>query len=217
VFLAGRTLAKLDVVAQEVSAAGGVAKVAAVDALDQEAVEQHADEVVKAAGSFDISFNAISINDVQGTPLVDLVLEDFLTPIVEAARTHFITATAAARRMTAQGSGVIVMLSSSAARESRHRMGGFNLACAAVEALTRSLAGEVGRHGVRVVALRPNFTPETTPGISESDIQPLLKDTLLGRLPRLADVASSAAFVASDGAGSMTGAVMNLTCGAIVD
>jgi len=96
-------------------------------------------------------------------------------------------------------------------------MGGFNLACAAVEALTRSLAGEVGRHGVRVVALRPNFTPETTPGISESDIQPLLKDTLLGRLPRLADVASSAAFVASDGAGSMTGAVMNLTCGAIVD
>ena len=216
-FLAGRTLAKLDVVAQEVSAAGGVAKVAAVDALDQEAVEQHADEVVKAAGSFDISFNAISINDVQGTPLVDLVLEDFLTPIVEAARTHFITATAAARRMTAQGSGVIVMLSSSAARESRHRMGGFNLACAAVEALTRSLAGEVGRHGVRVVALRPNFTPETTPGISESDIQPLLKDTLLGRLPRLADVASSAAFVASDGAGSMTGAVMNLTCGAIVD
>jgi 3-oxoacyl-[acyl-carrier protein] reductase len=180
-------------------------------------VERHADEIVKAAGSIDISFNAISINAVQNIPLVDLSLEDFLTPVMEAARTHFVTATAAARRMSVQGSGVIVMLSSSAARESRHRMGGFNLACAAIEALTRSLAGEVGRQGVRVVALRPNFTPETTPGVSEADLQPLMKDTLLGRLPRLAEVANTAAFLASDAAGSMTGAVANLTCGAIVD
>ncbi len=96
-------------------------------------------------------------------------------------------------------------------------MGGFNLACAAIEALTRSLAGEVGGQGVRVVALRPNFTPETAPGISDSDLQPLLQDTLLGRLPLLAEVASTAVFVASDGAGAMTGVVVNLSCGAIVD
>ena len=217
VFLAGRTLATLDAVAQEIAAAGGAAETAAVDALDQQAVERHADEVVRAAGSIDISLNAISLNDVQGIPLVELPLEDFLTPIVEAARTHFVTATAAARHMTHQGSGVIVMLSSSAARESRHRMGGFNVACAAIEALTRGLAGEVGRHGVRVVALRPNFTPETAPGIAEAELEPLVEDTLLGRLPRLAEVASTAAFVASDGAGSLTGAVVNLTCGAIVD
>ncbi|MBA3331409.1 MAG: SDR family oxidoreductase [Actinobacteria bacterium] len=217
VFLAGRTLDKLDVVVQEISAAGGAAEAAAVDAHDQEAVERHADHVLSAAGSIDISFNAIGINAVQGTPLVDLSLEDFVTPVVEAARTHFVTATAAARRMSARGSGVIVMLSSSAARESRHRMGGFNLACAAIEALTRSLAGEVGGQGVRVVALRPNFTPETAPGISDSDLQPLLQDTLLGRLPLLAEVASTAVFVASDGAGAMTGVVVNLSCGAIVD
>ncbi len=48
-------------------------------------------------------------------------------------------------------------------------MGGFNLACASIEALTRSLAGEVGRYGVRVVALRPNFTPETVPGFTDDD------------------------------------------------
>ena len=34
----------------------------------------------------------------------------------------------------------------------------------------RSLAGEVGRHGVRVVGLRPNFTPETLPAIAARDI-----------------------------------------------
>lgn len=70
---------------------------------------------------------------------------------------------------------------------------------------------------MRVVALRPNFTPETTPGVSEGDLQPLLQDTLLGRLPRLAEVASTAVFLASDGAGAITGAVVNLTCGAVVD
>lgn len=70
-------------------------------------------------------------------------------------------------------------------------MGGFNLACAAVEAFTRSLAGEVGRHGVRVVCLRPNFTPETVPGLGDDDLEPLVRDTLLGRLPRLVDVAGA--------------------------
>jgi 3-oxoacyl-[acyl-carrier protein] reductase len=119
-----------------------------------------------------------------------------MTPIVDAARAHFVTSTTAARRMTAQGSGVIVMLSSSAARESRHQMGGFNLACASIEALTRSLAGEVGRQGVRVVCLRPNFTGPTPP-------------PLRGRRHRR--------FRRVDHAGAMTGAVVNLTCGAIFD
>jgi 3-oxoacyl-[acyl-carrier protein] reductase len=217
VFLAGRTLAKLDLVAEEIRATGGAAETAEVDALDQQAVEEHADEMVERAGRIDISFNAISITAVQNVPLIELSLDDFMAPVAEAARTHFITATAAARRMTAQGSGVIVLLSSSAARESRHRMGGFNLACAAVEAFTRSLAGEVGRQGVRVVGLRPNFTPETAPGIPDEALQPLVKDTLLGRLPRLAEVAGAAVFAASDQGGAMTGAVVNLTCGAIVD
>jgi NAD(P)-dependent dehydrogenase (short-subunit alcohol dehydrogenase family) len=217
VFLAGRTRASLDAVAREIDGAGGQAHAAVVDALDQGAVEQHADAVVSAAGSIDVSVNAISLHAVQGVPLVDLSLPDFLAPITTAAQTHFVTATAAARRMTVAGSGVILLLSSSAARESRHRMGGFNLACAAIEALARSLAGEVGRHGVRVVGIRPNFTPETSPGAAAADLEPLLRDTLIGRLPRLSEVGRTAAFLASDGAGAITGAVVNLTCGAIVD
>jgi 3-oxoacyl-[acyl-carrier protein] reductase len=217
VFLAGRTLGKLDAVAHEIRSDGGDAQAAQVDALDQQDVEKHAREVVEHAGSIDVSVNAISLGAVQGVPLAEISLDDFMFPIMRAGRTHFLTATAAARRMTVQGSGVIIMLSSSAARESRHRMGGFNLACAAVEALTRSLAGEVGRHGVRVVAIRPNFTPETNPEVSDIDLEPLVKDTLSGRLPRLSEVADTAAFLASDRAGAITGAVANLTCGAIVD
>ncbi|MPZ86573.1 MAG: SDR family oxidoreductase [Nitriliruptorales bacterium] len=220
VFLAGRTLANLDKVAADIAAAGGAADTAQVDAHDPEAVEAHVEEVARKAGTIDVCFNAVGLNDVQDMPLVEMSLQDFITPVTEAARTHFLTATAAARRMTAQGSGVIVMLSSSAARESGFEMGGFSLACAAIECLTRSLAGEVGRHGVRVVALRPNLIPETHPEISESHpqaVQALAEGTALGRLSRLAEVADTAAFVASDHAGAMTGAVVNLTCGAIVD
>ncbi|MBC8091471.1 MAG: SDR family oxidoreductase [Pseudonocardia sp.] len=217
VFLAGRSMPKLEEVAKEIVSAGGVAEIAQIDAHDQRAVEAHLDEMVDKAGTVDVCVNAVNINEVQGTPLVHMSLPDFLTPITEAARTHFVTSTAAARRMTTQGSGVIIMLSSSAARESGPLMGGFSLACAAIECFTRALAAEVGRHGVRVVALRPNFTPETAPGISPSDIQYLVDGTALGRLPRLAEVADTAAFVASDHAGAMTAAVVNLTCGAIVD
>jgi NAD(P)-dependent dehydrogenase (short-subunit alcohol dehydrogenase family) len=217
VFLAGRTLAQLDEVADEIRASGGAAESGQVDAMDGSAVDAHADRVAETAGSIDISFNAISIRAVQNVPLVDMSIDDFMTPITDASRTHFVTTTAAARHMTAQGSGVIILLSSTAALESRHQMGGFNLACACVDALTRSLAGEVGRQGVRVVGLRPNFTPETIPDTTDEDVRALVDDTLLGRLPRLREVADTAVYLASDAAGAMSGAVVNLSCGAIID
>jgi NADP-dependent 3-hydroxy acid dehydrogenase YdfG len=57
VFLAGRTRDKLEAVAADITAAGGAAEVAEVDALDEQAVDQHADAVAAKAGSLDISFN----------------------------------------------------------------------------------------------------------------------------------------------------------------
>jgi 3-oxoacyl-[acyl-carrier protein] reductase len=216
VFLAGRSLPGLDTVAAEIRAAGGEAETAQLDVDDREAVERHADEVVARAGRLDVSCNAVGMDAVQNVPLIDLSRDDFMTPIEQAMRRHFATTTAA-RRMSAQGGGTIVTLSTSAAREWRHEMGGFSVACGAIETLTRTLAAEVGRHGVRVVCIRPNFTPETAPGIADEDIRPLVQDTLVGRLPRLAEDGAAAVYAASDGAGATTGAVLNLTCGAIVD
>jgi 3-oxoacyl-[acyl-carrier protein] reductase len=60
VFLAGRTREKLEEVAEQIRSAGGVAKTAEVDALDEQVVEKHIGEVVEQAGSIDVSFNAIS-------------------------------------------------------------------------------------------------------------------------------------------------------------
>jgi len=217
VFLAGRTLATLEEVAADIRAHGGMAEAAPVDAMDKAAVDAHADRVVAAAGSIDVSFNAVAVPAVQGVALTEISVEDFLAPITGLCRTNFLTATAAARHMATQGTGVIVTLSASSAKETRHEMGGFSLANAAVEALTRTLAGEFGRRGVRVVGLRSNFTPETYPAVTDEQLAPLLKDTLLGRLPRLADLAGTAVYLASDGANAISGAMVNLTCGAIID
>jgi NAD(P)-dependent dehydrogenase (short-subunit alcohol dehydrogenase family) len=92
VFLAGRTLATLERVAEGIRSAGGVAETTRVDALDELAVEKHIGEVVEEAGSVDVSFNAISIRDVQLIPLVEMSREDFMSPVVTGTTTHLLTA-----------------------------------------------------------------------------------------------------------------------------
>jgi 3-oxoacyl-[acyl-carrier protein] reductase len=221
VFLAGRTMAALDAVAREIAATGGVAETARVDALDERAVEEHIGAVAAKAGGIDVSFNAIGLQDVQGIPLVELSREDFSLPIVTGTTTHFLTARAAARRMVERGSGVILTLSASAAPvasspEPGRGMGGFGVACAAIEALSRSLAGELGPHGIRVICLRPEGIPETATMQAETRAQ-LEGEALLRRLPTLAEVANVAAFMASDQASAMTATIANLTCGTVVD
>jgi NAD(P)-dependent dehydrogenase (short-subunit alcohol dehydrogenase family) len=238
VYLAGRTLPKLTALVEEISAAGGagaawagtvMAEAAQVDALDPGAIERHLEVVVREAGRLDISFNAVWIRgDLQGTPLIQMPWEDFTTPVLTGVKTHFLTATAAARHMLRQRSGVILTLSSSSAglsgRDRRyHRTGGFGTACAAIEALSRSLAGELGPQGIRVVCLRPDAIPETWAAEHRDDtgangVRAYMENgTALGRLPKLAEVANAAVFMASDRASAMTGTIANLTCGSIMD
>ena len=111
---------------------------------------------------------------------------------------------------------------------------GFGVACAAVEALSRHLAGELGPRGIRVVCLRSDAIPEAiTNGSHSRDVfrlhaenagvwpeellAQLERGTLLRRLPTLAEVANVAVFMASDHAGAMTGTVANLSCGSLID
>lgn len=118
--------------AADIRAQGGAAQTAQVDAMDKAAVDAHAGHVAQTAGSIDVSFNAVAVDVVQNIRLTEISLDDFLAPVTGICRTNFLTATAAARHMTAQGSGVIVMLTATSAKESRHQMGGFSLANASV-------------------------------------------------------------------------------------
>ena len=228
VFLAGRSRAPLERLADAIADDGGRAELAVLDALDERAVEEHARNVAERAGSLDVSFNLVSRGDVQGAPLVDMSLADVLAPVTTGLQTNFITARAAARLMTAQGSGVILALTSGTSSAAASRMGGTGPADAATELLLRGQAAEAGPSGVRVVGIWTAGVPETfgldddanparlQTGMSAEDIERILGPmTMLGHAPRLQDVADTATFLASDRAGSITGTIVNVTCGLV--
>lgn len=228
VHLAGRTRAKLEAVARDIGGAGGTAHVAVLDALDEVAVSDHA-----AGIAADIACNAIGVLHVQGTALLDLSLPDFEQPIHDYLRAHFLTARAAARSMIAQRSGVLLTISTQAARLAFPGVLGFGSACAAIEGFTRHLAAEVGPHGVRAICLRSDALPEALALGSHSravfepvaaqqgkTVEAMLggeSSGLLKRFPRVAEVANAAVFAASAHGGALTGTTLNLTCGASVD
>jgi 3-oxoacyl-[acyl-carrier protein] reductase len=219
VFLAGRNPATLEAVASDVRAAGGVAETAQVDALDERAVDEHADAVA-AAGGIDVSFNLISHGDVQGTQMAEMAADDYLRPVVTAVRTTFLTARAAARHMARQGSGVILIFGGSGPPPRGYYLGGLQVAFEAMESMRRQLASELGPHGVRVVTLRTGGVPESIPqGLDgrEAIVEGIEQQTMLGRAATLEDVGHAAAFAASDRARSMTAATVNVSCGALVD
>jgi NAD(P)-dependent dehydrogenase (short-subunit alcohol dehydrogenase family) len=226
VFLAGRTREKLEAVAKDIMATGGLAAVAVLDALDEQAVEEHAQAVASQAGSIDVSFNLITRGDVQGIPLVEMTTEDFVRPITTGITTNFITARAAARQMIEQGSGVILALDSGSANGSP-MMGGTGPADAATDTFIRNLAAEIGPQGVRVVGIWTAGLPETftreklvavdsrfqDDAAYQGLIDGLDQMRMTRRSPRLSQVAATAAFLASDGAGAITGTFVNVTSG----
>jgi 3-oxoacyl-[acyl-carrier protein] reductase len=234
VFLAGRTQATLDRVAAEIAEAGGTAETDLVDALDDRAVDQHADAVAERAGGIDVSFNAIGHGDVHGAPLLEMPFEDFVRPVDVAMRTLFLTARAAARHMVERRSGVIMAITATTAKLKVPHVGGTGVAFDAIESLCRLWASELGPLGVRVVWLRTTGLPEALQdverfpdygtgigsgeGMTRDQLLAWLRShTMLDRLATLAQVGDAAAFLASDRAGAMTAAGANLSCGAVPD
>jgi NAD(P)-dependent dehydrogenase (short-subunit alcohol dehydrogenase family) len=228
VVLVGRTQKPLEEVADEVRAAGGSAEIAVLDALDEAAVDDHLAGVVVGRGSVDISINLIARGDVQGIPLIDMTVDDLLLAPTNGLRSSFLTARAAARQMIAQGSGVILHLNSGSGSAAMPGMGSTGPADAAVETFMRYLAAEVGPHGVRVCGIWTAGVAETltdekiadvsgADGVSaQSALEMIAAMSVLRRTPRLADVAETAAFLASDRAAGITGTMTNVTAGLIV-
>ena len=234
VFIAGRTQARLDAVAADIAAAGGAVETAQVDAFDQRAVERHADAVAAKAGGIDIALNAVSVMHDQGTLLADLSLDEFMRPIDGFLRTLFITSKAVARHMGGKRPGVILTLSEAGSKLAVGGLLGHIVSSAGKEVFSRVLAAELAPRNIRVVCIRPHaltdapasgsytkdlFKPAAAAdGLSvEEWVGGLAQSTMLKRSPTLSEVAETAAFLASDRAGAMTGTVANLTSGAIVD
>ena len=231
VFLAGRTVKKLNAIANEILSGGGAVETSQLNALDEQAVEKHMNEVIKKAGKIDISFNAIGIpqKGIQGIPLTELPVESFSLPITTYVTSHFVTAKAAARRMVKQEQGVIFMHTPNASRISPPFVGGMVPAWAALEALCRSLSVECGQYGVRAVCLLTTGIPETSlidevweihgkaHGITFEQFHSVMEGmTHRRRLTTLEELTNAAVFAASDEGSAITGTNLNLTAGMIV-
>lgn len=223
VHLVGRTRETLE------AAAAGIenAQVAVVDALDEAAVAAHAESVVERFGSLDISLNLMARGDVQGQPLTAMSVEDFLAPVATGLRGNFITARTAARLMAAQGGGVILALNSGSGHAGSPMMGGTGPADATLDAMIRNLAIENGPSGVRALVVWAAGIPDTLTSEKLGAVNPEMgtPEALRGvlghldslrmtkRSPRLAEVAETVAFLASDHARGITGTFVNATGG----
>jgi NAD(P)-dependent dehydrogenase (short-subunit alcohol dehydrogenase family) len=231
-FLTGRLRAPVEAVAKDIVSAGGSAEPAAVDALDEEAVDRHLQSVVEKAGRVDISFNAVGIPNAKilGVPLVELNVEHFSLPIAAYTTSYFLTARLAARRMIPNKSGVIMTVTALPGRTGTPLNGGYGPAQAAKEQLTRDLSAELAPQGIRVVGLRPHGMPETSmikglfeikakaTGMTWEQFQSYLANwSHPRRVMTLEEVANVAVFMASDKASGMTGTTVNMTMGSLYD
>jgi NAD(P)-dependent dehydrogenase (short-subunit alcohol dehydrogenase family) len=227
VFLVGRTREKLDGVAKEIRSGGGLAEVAALDAMDEKAVDAHVEQVVSKTGRVDVSFNLINRGDVQGMPLVDMSTADLLRAVVSGLQSNFVTARAAARRMIGQKSGVILHLNSASGDGAQPGMGSTGPADAATESFMRYLAAELGPNGIRVCGIwtagvAETLTQEKMGAVNENvpaveHVKQMLAGmTALRRNVHLDDVAEVAAFLASDRAAGITGTMVNVTSGLVL-
>lgn len=233
VFLAGRSPTTVDLAAKQITAAGGRAHSDVVDALDAAAVDGYLEAVVRQAGSIDIEVNATGPRISEhghGKPVLELAVDEFMTPVATVLLSQFITARAAARQMLEQGSGVIIFLTAIPARVPLPGSSGVAAAYGAVEAVMRTMAIELGAAGVRVVCLRTTANPDTRTIRDATEVRAkmlnitpeqamarLAEGTMLKVLPETADTAQAAAFLVSDRARMMTGTVLNASAGAVTD
>lgn len=221
-FLTGHQLSSVQKVADEILATGGQADTDIVDAFDEKAISHHLDKVISREGRVDISFNAVGTEVVQGIPLIDLSEEDFIRPINRMMQTRFLTAKIAGKVMMKQGSGVILFLTATPGGIGYPYTAGFAPACGAIESFSRNLASELGVFGVRVVNMRSGGSPDSRvfkeaidskPELMKTVIQKMEDDTMLKKLPLMADIGNLAIFLCSDMAGAITGVTVDATCG----
>ncbi|MCP8882159.1 SDR family oxidoreductase [Devosia sp. XJ19-1] len=230
VHLVARRLAPLEAIADDIRQAGGRVQVGQADALKPDDVAAHLEAVLAASGPVKIVFSAVDWGDSQGQNLTEMSYQRFILPVERGLKSWFNVGGLMARHMGENGGGVILGITANAAREAYTEMGGFGVACAAVEHFLRHLAAENGPNGVRCCWVRSPGSPDA-PGVRDAWMiharergisfeemhREAARDTPLRRIASLGQVADAAVLLASDLASSMTATLANTTGGAQVD
>lgn len=226
VWLSARRGESAEKLAAQIAETGGTAYAAEVDALDQTAVDRYVAEVVAEAGRVDAVFNGIGGRPADlGYParLADVDLNGFLTTLRVIVGSQYLTSRAAGLAMAGTGGGSVITLSATLSATAAGHMVGITATCGAVEAMTKSLAGELGASGVRVNCVRANAMPETQTIADTFAGQtalygrpPEFAPPPLGRPTTLDDTAGAAAYLASDLSAGVSGHVLTVSGGAFV-
>ena len=203
VALVARDRATLDEVAGEVAALGRQALVFARDVTDSARIATD----IAGLPRLDILVNNAGTNAPQAFLDVDGDTFDRLFQL--NVRAAFFIAQAAARRMSTDGGGSIIHMSSQAAHTGLQDRTVYCASKAALEGLTRAMAVDLKGSGVRVNTVSPTFV-RTEMTAAQLD-RPAFRDyvdahLLTGRLAEPSEVAAAVLYLASDAAGSTTGA-----------
>lgn len=182
-----------------------------VDIADEAQVGDMVERVVAAFGRIDVLINNAGIADQPGATLEQRadVFERVLRVNLQGT---FLVTQAVAGEMLARGEGAIVNLSSIAALGGIPTRNAYSAAKAGILGMTRSMACEWARHGVRVNAVAPGYVRTGLVGELERhgiiDTAALEARTPMGRLAEPAEIAEAIAFLASPKSSFMTGSVM---------
>ena len=165
------------------------------------------------SGSLDVLVTCAGI--IRDNLLHKLTDDDWETVIATHLRGSFLAAQAAQARMVEQGSGAMVLVSSTSALGNRGQAN-YSAAKAGIQGLTKTLAIELGRFAIRANCVAPGFivtamTAQTAEriGVSFEDFQAAgAAQTPLGRVGQPEDVAGVVAFLCSDDAAYVSGQVI---------
>lgn len=226
VFLTARTEKELAGVATEITAGGGKAAYGTADLTHARDCEKVILEAHQKFGRVDILVNnAGHYGPV--VPVEEYPLEDFDKVIAVHLRAAFLLSKLALPGMYARKSGVILNISSLSAKAAFSWGSAYAAAKAGLLGLTRYMAAEAARNGVRVNAICPGPVTETVMSKElgntlakklkvspEDQLKGFLNSILQGRGQTAMEIAQAALFLCSDMSSAMVGQSINVDGGA---
>ncbi|BDP44327.1 dehydrogenase (plasmid) [Deinococcus aetherius] len=211
-------------VVSAIEAAGGRAVAVRGSVGEQAEVEAMVRQVEEELGPIDILVcNADAVREFTVKPFVDLSWAEFEDLLTGETKAVFYPVGAVVGGMMKRGAGTIINVSSQLSRRAQEGMAGHSSGKAAVDALTRTLANELGPHGIRVNAVAPGLVQtEASASMWSGDqgqdggpglMARMRQMTPLRRIATPEDVAGAIVMLASDAASFVTGVYLDVNGG----